>query len=148
MMTFLGVSLPSASARTWGIILVCLVQLYFLIHLRELTPKIGDGDNGTEIAWIGLYPSMLSRGVTFLSVVIVPVLTTIALSSQALKLSTYAGLSAIRSARSVIPVCIAISASLWMGVSSVQALDPLRRAVSAKYAKSSEDRPPVDDIEA
>jgi hypothetical protein len=77
----LGIKFPVEHQALWGIIALLALQLYLCLHLRELSPSLTPKDDGLNVAWIGLYPSLLSRAVTWTSILILP-LVSIALLAQ------------------------------------------------------------------
>ncbi len=70
-----GLKVPQSQLTFWGIAIVLCVQLYLFLPLKELQPKLKEGDSGWEVAWIGVYGSFPSRLVFFGSVVVLPFTT-------------------------------------------------------------------------
>jgi hypothetical protein len=67
-----GIKFPAGAQFEWGIILIVVVQLYFWLHVRELSPRLEGGHPGLDVAWPGLYPSWAAYAVVWGSVVAVP----------------------------------------------------------------------------
>ena len=60
-------------------------QLYFWVHLYELSPKLKEGDPGWNVAWIGVYQSLPARILFLCSTALLPTLTIVTLGNHALK---------------------------------------------------------------
>lgn len=76
----IGVNFPAAAAAPWGVPLLLVVQIYFLIHLIRFDLSDPDQPN---VPWIGLYRSRLARIVFALSsVILVPVVTIVIFASR------------------------------------------------------------------
>jgi hypothetical protein len=57
-----------------GAVIIVLIQLYFWLHLRELSLRANPDDAAlTTVAWIGLYPGIYSGVISILTVCILPV---------------------------------------------------------------------------
>jgi hypothetical protein len=84
-----GVKFPAEATTRWGVLIILAVQLYFWIHLRELSQKLQPGDAGWEVAFIGMYTSLPSRIVYFISSCILPVLAVSALGIRGLAIGDY-----------------------------------------------------------
>jgi hypothetical protein len=56
-----GVRFPASATVGWGTVVVLAVQIYLLLHLRELAPRLTSDDPGLEVPWVGLYRWSLSR---------------------------------------------------------------------------------------
>ncbi|KAA6465330.1 hypothetical protein DYQ86_05150 [Acidobacteria bacterium AB60] len=80
-----GVKFPIETASAWGIALIIGVQLYFWVHLLELSPRLGEKDEGWNVAWIGVYPRLPARIVYLMSVVALPLITMGLLGNHALR---------------------------------------------------------------
>lgn len=50
-----GIPFPHDQLPSWGVILLICVQLYFWIHLCEISSRIHPDSPGWDVAWIGLY---------------------------------------------------------------------------------------------
>lgn len=70
-----GITIPAAIAAFWGTLTILSLQVYFWVHLHELSPKLKPRDPGWDIAWIGLYQSQRARVLFRISSVLCPVLT-------------------------------------------------------------------------
>lgn len=68
----IGIKFPAEGVSQWGFVLILGIQIYFFLHLYELTPKLKASDEGWEVAWIGVYKSHLARTVYFISTVLLP----------------------------------------------------------------------------
>jgi hypothetical protein len=67
-----GFSVPAAMVSSWGIPIVLVAQLYFLLHLRSLGQGIG-ADAGSKLApWIGVYDDGFARTVAVASAFVLP----------------------------------------------------------------------------
>ena len=53
-------------------VMIVVIQLYFLIQLWELWSRLFPADLALEVAWIGFYPGFLARMVSILTAVICP----------------------------------------------------------------------------
>jgi len=84
-----GVKFPAQGTTRWGILVVLGIQLYFLIHLRELSGKLNAGDPGWDVAWIGVYESSISKIVFVVSAFVLPVCATAALGIRGLYVSDF-----------------------------------------------------------
>jgi hypothetical protein len=73
-----GLKIPAEIAVRCGVLLILAVQLYMLIHLRELGNRL-DREAGFEVAWIGVYTSELARGMLFTSLLLLPLCTVLVL---------------------------------------------------------------------
>jgi hypothetical protein len=69
-----GVKVSVESAIQFGVVLILAIQLYFWIHLHELSPKLRENDPGWDVAWIGVYQSLPARVFFLLSTSGIPVL--------------------------------------------------------------------------
>jgi hypothetical protein len=74
-----GLKIPTAQVVRWGIALLLAGQLYFWIHLHELTRKIHPEDPGWEVAWIGVYSSKSAFIATLISSTVLPALAALML---------------------------------------------------------------------
>lgn len=77
-----GIKIPSEQVTTTGIIAVLGIQIYLLILLRELAHRLGAGDDGWDVPWIGMFGSASARSVTWVTVVAFPVLAVMLLAWQ------------------------------------------------------------------
>jgi hypothetical protein len=64
--------IPKSDFIKWGIFVLLAVQLCFVLDLHELMTRIGQGTPNLDVAWIGVYRSSLSFGVTVVSGCILP----------------------------------------------------------------------------
>lgn len=62
-----GIKFPAGAQFQWGIILILVVQVYFWLHLRELSPRLERDHPGLDVAWPGLYPSWAAHAVVWVS---------------------------------------------------------------------------------
>ncbi len=69
-----GLKVPVVQLTKWGTVLLLSIQVYFYVHLRELSRKLGKDDPGWDVPWIGMYQSRLSRLILLVSSCIAPVL--------------------------------------------------------------------------
>jgi hypothetical protein len=67
-----SLKLPVRQLTTWGALILLSLQLYFYLHLSELSKKLGVDDPGWDIPWIGMYESRISRSLFFLSSCAIP----------------------------------------------------------------------------
>lgn len=79
-----GLKLPVGQLTTWGTLILLSLQLYFYLHLSELSKKLGVDDPGWNVPWIGMYQSRPSRSLFFLTCCAVPtvVIALLAISSS------------------------------------------------------------------
>lgn len=56
-----GVRFPASATVGWGTVVVLAVQIYLLLHLRELAPRLTSDDPGLDVPWVGLYRWSVSR---------------------------------------------------------------------------------------
>lgn len=56
-----GVRFPASATVSWGTVVVLAVQIYLLLHLRELAPRLTSDDPGLDVPWVGLYRWSVSR---------------------------------------------------------------------------------------
>jgi hypothetical protein len=80
-----GLKFPVETASRWGIVLILGIQLYFWVHLYELSPKLKEGDPGWNVAWIGVYQSLPATILFLCSTALLPTLTIVTLGNHALK---------------------------------------------------------------
>jgi hypothetical protein len=64
--------IPAQQITSCGIVMVLLVQTYFLVILRELVNRLYPSDPGWDTPWIGMYQSGLAQALVFVSVVLLP----------------------------------------------------------------------------
>ena len=69
---FLGLKFPERDLATWGAGIILVIQLYFWVHLRELSFRASRDDFSSQVAWIGLYKSIYARAMTCLTACILP----------------------------------------------------------------------------
>jgi hypothetical protein len=86
----LGIKFPAENTTRWGVFLIVGIQIYLWIHLRELSPKIGDEDPGWDVAWIGVYQSLWARGAMFVSLCVLPCAAALAMGIRGLQISSFA----------------------------------------------------------
>ncbi len=67
-----GLKLPGAEIRSWGIVLLLSVQFYFWLHLHELGRRIEPSSPGWDVAWIGMYTSLSATLTMLVSVCLLP----------------------------------------------------------------------------
>jgi hypothetical protein len=84
-----GVKFPAQGATRWGIALILAVQLYFWIHLHELSKKLKPHDDGWEVAWVGVYPSNSSRIVFRISAFLLPLCAVVVVGMRGLLLGNF-----------------------------------------------------------
>jgi hypothetical protein len=56
-----GVRFPASATVGWGTVVVLAIQIYLLLHLRELAPRLTSDDPGLDVPWVGLYRWSVSR---------------------------------------------------------------------------------------
>jgi hypothetical protein len=81
-LSVLGLSIALSQVSTWGALVLLVVQVYFLIHLRELVARIELSAEGWNVAWIGIYDTKLSATVAFMSACLLPVAAACVLAVQ------------------------------------------------------------------
>ncbi len=77
-----GVKIPAPQLTRWGILGLLCVQLYFFVHLKQLSNKLHSSDAGWDIPWLGMYASPLPRVIYFVSITVVPVVAVGLLAAQ------------------------------------------------------------------
>jgi hypothetical protein len=77
----LGMKIPSSGVRRWGSVIVLVVQLYLCLHLNALRVSLVAKQNIGSIAWVGLYPDLVSRIVCLFSILIMPWLSILLLGA-------------------------------------------------------------------
>jgi hypothetical protein len=70
---FLGLRFRERDLATWGALIIVIVQIYLVLHLRELCTRSQVTDHVFKAAWIGVYPDYLSRIVSLLTASFLPV---------------------------------------------------------------------------
>lgn len=79
-----GAKVARSAITSWGIAIICLVQLYFLLHIRTLRAlNIFIGN----IPWIMGYRDKLSQSVSIISIVLLPIIVVITLCFEGITLS-------------------------------------------------------------
>lgn len=86
-----GIKFPAEGTTRWGILLILGVQVYFWLHLRELSANLAPKDPGLEVAWIGIYRFPIARITMFISVVVLPLWAALALSVHGLSIESSTG---------------------------------------------------------
>jgi hypothetical protein len=104
-----SVKFPSEAIARWGIVLLLGVQLYLLIHLASV--KMGKKEE-PQVAWIPLYLDVLPQAVFVLTISLLPVFTTCAVSRF--------GTISANHLWNIILLSAAISASSVLGWKTVQ----------------------------
>jgi hypothetical protein len=64
--------IPAQQLTRYGILAILLVQIYFLVSLRELAHRLYPADPGWGTPWIGMYQSALAQALVFASIVLLP----------------------------------------------------------------------------
>jgi hypothetical protein len=82
----MGLKIPAEVALRFGVLLILCVQLYLWIHLREFATK-SERDHGFDVAWIGVYFSKVGRFFRFVSILLFPAGSVLALTIWSLILS-------------------------------------------------------------
>jgi hypothetical protein len=72
VLSIFGINIPVELVTTWGTVTIILVQLYFFIHLLELSRKLHHDDPGWDVPWLGMYSSLISKMAYFCSAALVP----------------------------------------------------------------------------
>jgi hypothetical protein len=70
---FLGINVTEQSLTNWGIVLIFVIQLYFLVHIMELLSWLGPADPARNVAWIGLYPGIIARLTSISTAAVLPI---------------------------------------------------------------------------
>jgi len=79
-----GLRIRRDEVAGWGVMILCCFQFYFWLHLHELSKKIRPDDEGWDVAWIGVYRSMIAAVVSLLSACALPVVAVGLLASRLL----------------------------------------------------------------
>jgi hypothetical protein len=82
----LGVKFPADETTRWGIVVVIAVQLYIWIILRQRSATLAPGDAAFEVAWLGLFPSLIARVICLISIALLPVLVVADLATRAFEM--------------------------------------------------------------
>jgi uncharacterized membrane protein YsdA (DUF1294 family) len=69
-----GIKFPSETTKWAGFVVLCGIQLYLGLLLREQPVALGKDSPGNEIAWIGIYKSAVARILVFVTLVLLPTL--------------------------------------------------------------------------
>lgn len=80
-----GIKMSAEIVTRFGILLVVAVQLYFAMHLSELSVRLKSSDPGWDVPWIGVYENGLARAVYFLTLFLLPVGASVALGVRGLE---------------------------------------------------------------
>lgn len=72
-----GFSVPAAMVSSWGVPIVLVAQLYFLLHLRSLRQSLMMGARSELAPWIGVYEDRFARGVAVASAFVLPPVTVV-----------------------------------------------------------------------
>ena len=70
-----GIKVPASALRSGGALLLLGMQVYFLLHLRELLKRITKRSKAWNVAWIGLYSGLFAQSVTIFSASALPTTT-------------------------------------------------------------------------
>ncbi len=69
----LGIKLPVNALRSWGVVIVLAIQLYFFLHIREFKNRLSVDNEAWGVAWVALYPGILEGLVFLLSALFLPI---------------------------------------------------------------------------
>ena len=58
---------------SWGTLIIVIIQIYLLLHLRELSTRLKGEDHSFKAAWIGIYPDLIARTVSLLTTSFLPI---------------------------------------------------------------------------
>jgi hypothetical protein len=72
VVTVLGISVAITELRIWGLVVLLVTQLYFLLHLRELTRRLC-GEIDDVLDWAPLFPGWSNVGLFCLTTLLLPV---------------------------------------------------------------------------
>jgi hypothetical protein len=78
-----GMKLPAEQITFWGIVFLLAVQLYFSVHLMQLSGKLRLNDPGWDVPWIGMYQSFSARLIFFATLVLLPCIAVALLGGRA-----------------------------------------------------------------
>jgi hypothetical protein len=131
--TVFGFLVPSEVVAPWGLVLLIGVQLYFWIHLCEITDKIQDGSPGWSVAWVGIYDSEPAKTVSKLSVSAGPLGTTLIL----VVLEIMRGSDSISNAEATVMI-LATAASIWLASLTYRQFERLQRKRSLAPVERAE----------
>jgi len=118
---FLGLKFPERDLATWGSLIIVIIQLYFWLHLRSLGSRLVTHDTCTKIAWIGLYPDIYARIVSFLTASMLP-----------LAVMIYAILALGFSRFSLVPLIFGLLLAIWTSVLLHQIITKIASPISPK----------------
>jgi hypothetical protein len=67
-----GIKFPSEQVTRWGLIVLIMVQLYFIMYLTRLSNKLRPDDPGWDTPWMAMDESRLARVMLVVSVIALP----------------------------------------------------------------------------
>lgn len=70
---FLGLKFREGDLASRGTLIIVIIQIYLLLHLRELSTRLKDEDHSFKAAWIGIYPDLVARTVSLLTTSFLPI---------------------------------------------------------------------------
>jgi len=66
-------TMPLATLRTWGALLLCCIQVYFAVHLVQHRAEMATAMASRDFSWIALYRSFAAQAATTSTAVALPV---------------------------------------------------------------------------
>jgi hypothetical protein len=67
-----GIKFPSGQVTRWGMIVLIVVQFYFIMYLARLSNKLRPDDPGWDIPWMAMDNSLLARVMLAVSIIALP----------------------------------------------------------------------------
>jgi len=86
-----GMKFPAETAIRCGVgaALILIVQLYLWIHLFEFRKRLAAGDEGWNVAWLGVYETLPARIALYGSLLILPMAGVLAVGIRGLVISNF-----------------------------------------------------------
>lgn len=85
----IGLKVPAEDIVRFGIILIIGIQLYLWLHLYEKSTELRNGDEGLEVAWIGVYRSPYASTMMFVTTCMLPATAASLLGLRGLRVSSF-----------------------------------------------------------
>ncbi|WP_296597715.1 hypothetical protein [Phenylobacterium sp.] len=120
----LGVEIPQDSISRWGLLVLLAVQTYMLLHIQH--GRKDWADRLPTYPWVALYPGLLPRLVTTVTIAILPIATSAMLAWQGWEGSTNPAIRASVTVAVVISVILGV-ATAWQAPAGPRARRTARR---------------------
>jgi hypothetical protein len=119
--SLLGFNIPITQLAQWGLLVLLSVQLYFWLHLHELTNRIEPDAEGWNVAWIGVYRTRVAETVGAISCFILPVIASIILAYRFNTIGFYHRRTVLAAS------CLIVMFSAGLGFLTIRRLIKLRQ---------------------